>query len=221
MFLGSLHMILPSAGDRSAPVAAENSRQHDAFPPLSRDQGTATGTGGFMEGTGLQNDISSMSASGDAAKLPSQGTDQQSEVLMLPCHQFCTSTFLHFPFMSPHSNPTTAGPYKYYQGCAFEPQASRSASELSLGAKEEQKRASRGVEEDEDIDLGPGMFDEDAAELMTAGAYTATKSIADMVMPWGGYSGAKKKGSKLKSKAPCLHPPTLVSCRVHSHCGVR
>lgn len=109
-----------------------------------------------------------------------------------------------------------------YQECAFEPQASRSASELSLGAKDEQKQASRGVEEDEDIDLGPGMFDEDAAVLMTAGASAAAKSIADMVMPWGGYSGAKKKGSKLKSKPPSIRQhlsqsiwSSIVTLRTH------
>ncbi|BDA49474.1 Putative ATP-dependent RNA helicase DHX57 at C-terminar half [Coccomyxa sp. Obi] len=163
------------AGDKSVSVAAENGRQHDAFPPLSRDQGTASGTGGFMEETGLRNDTASMSASADAAKVPSQGIDHHSE-------------------------------------------ASRSASELSLGAKEDQKQASRGVEEDEDIDLGPGMFDEDAAELMTAGVSTAAKSIADMVMPWGGYSGAKKKGSKLKKRPEVVEETKLPKALLQQHC---
>jgi hypothetical protein len=44
------------------------------------------------------------------------------------------------------------------------------------------------------------MFDEDAADMMNVGQSAAPKSIADMVTPWGGYSGAKKKGSKLKSE---------------------
>ncbi len=84
-------------------------------------------------------------------------------------------------------------------------QASQSASELSAGAKESQKGESKGggaEEEEEDIDLGPGMFDEDAAAMMNVGQPAAAKSIADLVTPWGGYSGAKKKGSKLKSELP-------------------
>lgn len=44
------------------------------------------------------------------------------------------------------------------------------------------------------------MFDENAADMMNVGQSAAPKSIADMVTPWGGYSGAKKKGSKLKSE---------------------
>ncbi|CAL8464644.1 g4179 [Coccomyxa elongata] len=158
------------AGDKSASVATENSRQHDALSPLPRDQGKTSETG--IEGIVLQNDIASMSTS---EKWPSQGTVQQ-------------------------------------------PEAGRSASELSLGAKDEQKQASRGVEEDEDIDIGPGMFDEDAAELMTAGASAAAKSIADMVMPWGGYSGAKKKGSKLKKRPEVVEETKLPKALLQQHC---
>ena len=221
--MASLYSFLLSAGEKNASVAAESGRQHDAFPPLSRDQGTASGTGGFMDEAGLQNDEASVSASAHAARLPSHGTDQQAEVVMLPCHQLCTCNCTVLILMVPQVDTSSAGPGKCYQHCAFEPQVSRSASELSLGAKEEQKQASRGAEEDEDIDIGPGMFDEDAAELMSAGASAAAKSIADMVMPWGGYSGAKKKSSKLKSKPPCIpciHAPIFATYKVHSHCKV-
>ncbi len=80
--VGFHYMFLPSTGDSSASVATENSRQHDALSLLSRDQGKTSGTDGSMEGTVLQNDKASMSAS---EEWPSQGTVQQPEVVMLPC----------------------------------------------------------------------------------------------------------------------------------------
>lgn len=62
--------------------------------------------------------------------------------------------------------------------------------------------ASSGGKEDEDIDLGPGMFDEDAAGMLNV-PVQQKGSIADAVAPWGGYGGpTKKKGFKLKSAPP-------------------
>lgn len=54
-------------------------------------------------------------------------------------------------------------------------------------------------EPEEDIDLGTGMFDEDAAGMMNVEAAAKSKTLEDLVGPWGGYSASKKKGTKIKS----------------------
>ncbi len=85
-------------------------------------------------------------------------------------------------------------------------QGSQPPEGLSNGADGSQPGDAKGPAgaEDDDFDLGPGMFDEDAADLMSVGQAGAPKSIADMVAPWGGYSSGKTKASKLKSM---LQPP--------------
>ena len=50
-----------------------------------------------------------------------------------------------------------------------------------------------------DIDLGPGMFDEDAAGMLNVAPASKPKTLEDLVGPWGGYGTSKKKGSKIKS----------------------
>ena len=62
---------------------------------------------------------------------------------------------------------------------------------------------------DEDIDLGPGMFDEDAAELLDAAVASKPKTLEDLVGPWGGYGTSKKKTSKIKSTCFVVHAISL------------
>ena len=70
------------------------------------------------------------------------------------------------------------------------------------GAKHEEQEA------EEDMDLGPGMFDEDAAGMMNTAAPPQPKTLEDMVGPWGGYGTTKKKKGLVKSmfhSAPSSH----------------
>ena len=55
------------------------------------------------------------------------------------------------------------------------------------------------AEPEADIDLGPGMFDEDAAGMLNVAPTSKPKTLEDLVGPWGGYGTSKKKGSKIKS----------------------
>lgn len=50
-----------------------------------------------------------------------------------------------------------------------------------------------------DIDLGPGMFNEDAAGMLSVALASKPKTLEDLVGPWGGYGASKKKASKIKS----------------------
>lgn len=59
------------------------------------------------------------------------------------------------------------------------------------------------AEPEADTDLGPGMFDEDAAGMLNVAPASKPKTLEDLVGPWGGYGTSKKKGSKIKS-APHL-----------------
>ena len=49
------------------------------------------------------------------------------------------------------------------------------------------------------MDLGPGMFDEDAAALLDMAVASKPKTLEDLVGPWGGYGTSRKKASKIKS----------------------
>jgi len=52
---------------------------------------------------------------------------------------------------------------------------------------------------EEEIDLGPGMFDEDAAGMLNVDSATKPKTLEDLMGPWGGYGTSKKKNTKIKS----------------------
>ena len=64
----------------------------------------------------------------------------------------------------------------------------------AAGPKQESRE-----EAEADIDLGPGMFDEDAAGMLNMAPASKPKTLEDLVGPWGGYGTSKKKGSKIKS----------------------
>jgi hypothetical protein len=92
-------------------------------------------------------------------------------------------------------------------------------------------QTSAAAPEDDDIDLGPSMFDEDAADMLGLKQAPAAKSVADMITPWGGYGGPKKRAAKLKSEPglslPCHRalctahcmPVRCLSQDVHKHAG--
>ena len=77
-----------------------------------------------------------------------------------------------------------------------------SSNGIKPGAKDEQQ------EPGEEADLGPGMFDEDAANMMSTTTPTQPKTLEDLVGPWGGYGTSKKKKGLVKStclSCPCNH----------------
>lgn len=100
---------------------------------------------------------------------------------------------------------------------AMQKQGTQPAEGLSNGAEGSKPEDAKGpaAAEDDDIDLGPGMFDEEAADMMSVGRAGAPKSIADMVAPWGGYSGGKTKASKLKSTFQTPHPSFVYVTFMH------
>ena len=84
-----------------------------------------------------------------------------------------------------------------------------SSNGVKPGAKHEEQ------EPEEDVDLGPGMFDEDAAGMMDVAAPPQPKTLEDLVGPWGGYSMSKKKKSLVKSM---VLPVTALTCGVLIRC---
>ncbi|CAK0787622.1 hypothetical protein CVIRNUC_010844 [Coccomyxa viridis] len=73
-----------------------------------------------------------------------------------------------------------------------------SSNGIEPGAKREEQEA------EGDVDLGPGMFDEDAAGMMNVAAPPQPKTLEDLVGPWGGYSMSKKKKGLVKK---AVEPP--------------
>ena len=89
-----------------------------------------------------------------------------------------------------------------------------SSNGIEPGAKREEQEA------EGDVDLGPGMFDEDAAGMMNVAAPPQPKTLEDLVGPWGGYSMSKKKKGLVKSmfhSAPSSHlwHACQMLCSVH------
>ena len=84
-----------------------------------------------------------------------------------------------------------------------------SSNGIKLGARPEEQ------EPEEDMDLGPGMFDEDAAGTMNAAAPSQPKTLEDLVGPWGGYGTSKKKKTLVKS---VILPATALTCIMLARC---
>ena len=91
--------------------------------------------------------------------------------------------------------------------------ASPAAQDGAAGPKHES-----GEDPDTDIDLGPGMFDEDAAGMLNVAPASKPKTLEDLVGPWGGYGTSKRKGSKIKSAPKPLPAQNLRTFHPNAYC---
>ena len=80
------------------------------------------------------------------------------------------------------------------------------ANDSTCTAKKEEEQP------EEDINLGPGMFDEDAAEMLNVAPATKPKTLEDLMGPWGGYGTSKKKNTKIKSASRVPNTTLIAVC---------